>query len=121
MLHVLNISQDKEHNKSPYVISTHSKIAPIPMLMFSAVMYLVCISTSGKLSSTRRPETYILNKAENGNDRKNRGLPERQKHCNRSVNDQSVVNIKEGSSPTAFMENNLSKGRCGLSCLETTT
>jgi len=43
MLHVFNIKikSDKKMKGVPHVISTHSKMAPIPMLMFSAVMYLV--------------------------------------------------------------------------------
>ena len=37
----------RERREVPYVISMDSKMAPMPMLMFSAVMYLVCGCGSG--------------------------------------------------------------------------
>ena len=63
-----------------YVISMDSKMAPIPMLMFSAVMYLVCGSGSGEESDAEKPETHVFDKADHSEDRKCRGLPERQEH-----------------------------------------
>ena len=43
-----------------YVISMDSKMAPIPMLMFSAVMYLVCGSGSGEESDAEKPRLTSL-------------------------------------------------------------
>ena len=81
MLHVFNISGDEKTKRDAYVISTHSKMAPIPMLMFSAVMYLVCTSGSGKAMRTERSGTHVLDETERDKDRKSRSLPERQEHC----------------------------------------
>ena len=69
MLHVVNINSDKKLRGAPYVISTHSKMAPIPMLMFSAVMYLDCTSRSEKASRTECSGTHVLNNAEHDKDR----------------------------------------------------
>jgi len=57
-----------------------SKIAPMPMLMFSAVMYLVCGSGSGEEPGAEKPKTHVFDKADHGEDSKCRGLPERQEH-----------------------------------------
>ena len=47
----------------------HSKMAPIPMLMFSAVMYLDCTLRSEKILRTGYFETHVLNNAEHDKDR----------------------------------------------------
>jgi len=70
----------RKRNEVSYVISMDSKMAPIPMLMFSAVMYLVCRSGSGEALRTEKAKTHIFHKADHGEDSKSRGLPERQEH-----------------------------------------
>lgn len=82
MLQALNVSRNETKNKKevPYVISMDSKMAPMPMLMFSAVMYLVYGSGSGEEPGAEEPETHVFDKADHGEDSKSRGLPERQEH-----------------------------------------
>ena len=79
ILCVLNVSRNerKKQKEVPYVISMDSKMAPIPMLMFSAVMYLVCGSGSGEAPGAENPETHVFDKADHSEDGKSRGLPER--------------------------------------------
>ena len=80
MLHLSRISLCEKQKEIPYVISTVSKIAPMPMLMFSAVMYLVCASGLGEAQKTEKSETHIFDKADQGKDRKSGSLPERQEN-----------------------------------------
>ena len=51
-------------------------MVPMPMVMFSAVMYLVCRSVSGEESGAEKPKTHIFDKADHSEDRKSRGLPD---------------------------------------------
>ena len=55
-------------------------MAPMPMLMFSAVMYLVYISGSEKTLDTEKPEAHVFNEADHDKDGKSRSLPESKKH-----------------------------------------
>ena len=79
MLHSLNVSRNETKKKKEvsYVISADSRIAPMPMLMFSAVMYLVCGSGSGEEPGAGQPKTHIFDKADHSEESKSRGLPER--------------------------------------------
>ena len=57
-------------------------MAPMPMLMFSAVMYSVWKLSRKAPSEREKNDTHILDQSEGDKERETSSLPERQEHCN---------------------------------------